>query len=158
MKNPVILTLRVCLTGAFFALVHELPGATIIGSTSFEGPPNFAQGYTYTYNGDYAGYGNGGPNQDLQGNAVDSAGGFDPTAGTLGSGALTFTYDATRVPQPGTGYPTPADPPVQYSYWGTFQGFGFALQNPITSSSLSDYVLSVDARVAGLLPSAVSTP
>jgi hypothetical protein len=56
------------------------------------------------------------------------------------------------------GYPTAADPPVQYSYWGTFQGFGFALQNPVTSGTLSDFVLTVDARVSGLLSGVTSTP
>jgi hypothetical protein len=133
-------------------------GAAIVGATAFEGTQGFDQGYYYTYNGDYAGYGNGGPNQDLAGNAVDSVGAFDPTAGTLGSGAFTFAYDATRVPQVGMPYPTPSDPPVQYSYWGTFQGFGFVLQNPPSTPSLSDYVLSVDARVEGLLPGVVVTP
>jgi len=158
MKKDVAVTVRIWLTSVFLVLLnHQLPAA-IIGTSAFEGPADFSQGYTYTYNGDFAGYGNGGPNQDLQGNAVDSVAAFDPTAGTQGSGALTFAYDATRVPQPGTPYPTPADPPVQYSYWGTFQGFGFALQNPLTSPSLSDYVLTVDARVEGLLPGAVSTP
>ena len=47
---------------------------------------------------------------------------------------------------------------MQYSYWGTFQGFGFAIQNPLTSASLGDYVLSVDARVSGFLSGVVSTP
>jgi hypothetical protein len=31
----------------------------------------------------------------------------------VGSGALTFAYDATRVPQPGMPYPAPTDPLVQ---------------------------------------------
>ena len=158
MKTSFALAYRSCLAGMILVLVqNELPAA-IVGSTAFEGPPDFSQGYYYTYNGDYAGYGNGGPNQDLAGGAVDSVGAFDPTAGTLGSGALTFAYDATRVPQPGMPYPTPTDPAVQYSYWGTFQGFGFVLQSPLTSASLSDYVLRVDARVEGLLPGVLATP
>ena len=45
--------------------------------------PDFSQGYYYTYNGDYAGYGNGGANQDLAGTAVASVSAFDPAAGTL---------------------------------------------------------------------------
>jgi hypothetical protein len=57
--------------------------ATIIGSTAFEAMPDFSQGYYYTYNGDYAGYGNGGANQDLAGTAVASVSAFDPAAGTL---------------------------------------------------------------------------
>jgi hypothetical protein len=32
------------------------------------------------------------------------------------------------------------------------------MQNPLTSPSLSDYVLSVDARVEGLLPGVIFTP
>lgn len=158
-KDVAAIVVRVCFTAIFFATApRESSAATIIGSTAFEGTPDFSQGYYYTYNGDYAGYGNGGANQDLGDTAVDSVGAFDPAAGTLGSGAFTFAYDATRVPQPNMPYPTPADPPVQYSYWGTFQGFGFVMQNPLTSPSLSDYVLSVDARVEGLLPGLVVTP
>ena len=150
---------RLLLALGCVALVpSESYGATIVGSTGFEGPPDFSTGYTYTYNGDYAGYGNGGANQDLQDTVVDSVGAYDPVNGTGGSGAFTFDYDATRVPQPGAGYPTAADPPVQYSYWGTFQGFGFAIQNPLTSASLGDYVLSVDARVSGFIFGVISTP
>ena len=154
---PLIARLLLCI-GCFAGAPSVSSAATIIGSTAFEGPPDFNIGYTYTYNGDYAGYGNGGANQDLQGTVVDSVGAFDPTSGTAGSGAFTFSYDATRVPEPGVGYPTPADPPVQYSYWGTFQGFGFAIQNPLTSPSLGDYVLTFDARVNGLMPGVATTP
>lgn len=63
MKNPFAITPRTCLACVFVAaLQYESCGATIIGSTAFEGPPDFSQGYYYTYNGDYAGYGNGGAN------------------------------------------------------------------------------------------------
>lgn len=124
--------------------------ATIIGSSPYDADPSAAAGYEYTYGFDFAGYGNGGPNNDLGDTVVQSTFGNDLTQGTNGSGAVFVTADASAVPAPGTNYPTAADPPVQYSYWGFGGGNGLIKQNATTSNVLSDYTFSVDLRVAGL--------
>lgn len=125
--------------------------AAIIGSTGYEGAPDFNTGYYYTYVFDYAGYGNGGPNVDLGGNAVNSTAtaGFGPGIG--GSGGFELLADSSAVPVSGQPYPTPTDPAVQYNYWGMGGGSGLAILNAPTSIELGDYRISMDLRAMGLL-------
>ena len=136
---------------AFFAGRFPV-AATIIGSSGYDADPSFEAGYEYTYGFDFAGYGNGGANQDLGEGPVGSIAGNDPTKGSGGSGAMFVTADAEGVPAPGVNYPTPSDPPVVYSYWGFGGGNGLIRKNPTLSNDLPDYSLSVDLRVAGLRP------
>jgi hypothetical protein len=127
-----------------------MASAVIIGTSGFEGAATFENGYYYTYAFDYAGYGNGGPNVDLMGNAVVSASPVDTGMGVGGSSAFRLTFDATAVPAPGQPYPTPTDPAVQYSYYGVGGGDGLAVLNAPTSANLADYRFSVDLRALGL--------
>jgi hypothetical protein len=129
----------------------SMASAAVIGSTAYEGPPDFANGYYYTYSFDYAGYGNGGPNNDLGGAPVNATATVEAGVGVGLSGALQFSADATAVPVSGQPYPGPADPVVQYSYWGMGGGNGLAIVNAPTSLNLADYRISMDLRAAGLL-------
>jgi hypothetical protein len=135
----------------------SLASAAIIGSTGYEGPPDFANGYYYTYSYDYAGYGNGGPNNDLGGAPVNAAVNVEPGVGAGLSGAFVLSADATAVPVPGQPYPTPADPIVQYSYWGMGGGSGLAVQNVPTSVNLADYLITMDLRAIGMTTPTVVT-
>jgi hypothetical protein len=139
-----------CAALAAFLLVGSFASAAIIATTGYEGPPDFSTGYYYTYGYDYAGYGNGGPNNDLGGNAVNSTATVSSGFGVGGSGGFQVFGDATAVPVPNTPYPTAGDPLVQYSYWGMGGGNGLAVISTPTSPNLGDYRLQMDLRAAGL--------
>jgi hypothetical protein len=141
------------LRGAAFAAVllgGTVASAAIIGSTGYEGPPDFSTGYYYTYAYDFAGYGSGGPNNDLGGNAVNTTATVSSGFGVGSSGGFQLFGDATAVPAPNTPYPGPGDPPVQYSYWGMGGGNGLAVINAPTSPNIADYRIQMDLRAVGL--------
>ena len=144
------LSLPAALFLACLATIADASGV-IIASTQFEGGASYENGYYYTYNFDYAGYGTGGPNVDLMDTAVVSSAAQTAGVGLGGSGALYMSWDASAVPDVGQNYPGPSNPPVQYNYYGVGTGHGLAIKAPMTSPNLADYRLSLDMQALGLL-------